>query len=89
MHATNVVLEPYAAVHGGNNLGWHTVAAAPLPFLSLGLADEHWLHAAPPDLLAYEAHCQTEGDSLTHGDVRSDTICIAANHAIFVNSNLA
>lgn len=89
MHNTSVAIESYAELHGATALGWQRVAADPLPFLSLGLADEQWLNSALPHLLDYEARCSTEGTSLCHWDVRSDNICFSANRAIFVDWNWA
>ncbi|MCA1619599.1 MAG: phosphotransferase [Acidobacteria bacterium] len=66
---------------------WRAVAADPGPFLALGVADAVWLEAALPALLEYEERCPTEGESLTHVDLRSDNICITAARAVFVDWN--
>lgn len=89
MHRTTANLEPYAQVHGTETFGWNTVAEDPEPLLSLGMVDRGWLDAALPSLLAYEAVCQTDGDSLCHWDLRSDNMCFAEERAIFVDWNLA
>jgi thiamine kinase-like enzyme len=89
MHYTQVSLASYAQVHGVRGANWPAVAADPTPFLSLGLADARWLDEALPLLIRYEAQCSTDGESLTHWDLRSDNICITGNRAIFVDWNHA
>ena len=89
MHQITASLEPYAQVNGERPPGWRTVADDPKPFLRLGLADEKWLKQTLSLLLEYEARCKTEGDNLTHWDIRSDNLCIMNNRAIFVDWNLA
>lgn len=89
MHHTIAELEPYAEVFASRMGNWQVVAADPAPFLSLGLADSRWLDAALPILIESEARCPTEGASLTHGDLRSDNMCMSANGARFVDWNLA
>jgi thiamine kinase-like enzyme len=89
MHNTRAPLETYAQAHGAVGANWRAVAADPLPFLSLGLADGAWLEAALPTLIRFVESCPTEGDSLTHWDLRSDNICVAGGRAIFIDWNLA
>jgi hypothetical protein len=89
LHNTPARLETYAQAHGEADANWRAVAAAPEPFLALGMADAGWLEAALPTLARYEESCPTEGESLTHWDLRSDNICIAAGRALFVDWNLA
>jgi thiamine kinase-like enzyme len=89
MHNTQIRLEPFAQVHGTRDANWQTVAADPEPFLSIGLAGERWLNAALPILIRHEADCRTDGNSLTHCDLRSDNMCLVENRAIFVDWNLA
>jgi hypothetical protein len=89
MHNTPTLLEPYAQVHGAHRAGWQAVAADPAPFLALGIADGRWLDMALPLLIHQEERCKTDGNSLTHLDLRSDNICITAHHAIFVDWNHA
>jgi len=89
MHNTRVSMEPYAQVHEAHSPGWQVVAADPEPFLALGLADARWLEAALPLLVQHEARCSTDGDSLTHLDLRSDNMCITESHAVFVDWNHA
>lgn len=89
MHNTRAPLETFAQAHGMVGANWLAVAAAPSPFLSLGLADAAWLEAALPALVRYEESCPTEGDSLTHCDLRSDNMCVAEKRAIFIDWNAA
>lgn len=89
LHHTPAQLETFAQVHGMADGNWPAVAADPGPFLALGMADARWLEAALPALIRYEASCPTGGDSLTHCDLRSDNICVAAGRAIFVDWNAA
>lgn len=65
--------------------GWSSVARDAGPFLSLGVASRAWLDAALPALAKVEAACSVEGEALTHYDLRSDNICIAAGGAKFVD----
>jgi thiamine kinase-like enzyme len=89
MHNTKVSLESYAQVHGTRGSSWQAVAAAPEPFLALGVADARWLEAALPLLIRHEEQCSIDGNSLTHWDLRSDNICLTESRAIFVDWNHA
>lgn len=89
MNNTTVALEPYDQVHETQSSGWQAVADNPVPFLSLNIADEHWLAKALPNLLRSEAQCSTAGNSLTHWDIRSDNLCLTNQHAIFIDWNHA
>jgi hypothetical protein len=89
MHHTQVALASYAQVYGGRGANWQAVAADPAPFLSLGLADARWLERALPLLIHQEARCSTDGESLTHLDLRSDNICVTKRRPIFVDWNHA
>ena len=89
LHNTPASVETFAEVHGMSEGNWPSVAADPGPFLALGVADARWLEAALPALVRYEEGCPTAGDSLTHCDLRSDNICVAAGRAVFVDWNAA
>jgi len=65
------------------------VAAAPAPFLSLKLTSSEWLAKALPRLVEAEAACATDGDALTHFDLRSDNICITGAGAKFIDWSAA
>lgn len=89
MHSTDVELEPYAEIRGEWDSSWQRIAEDPEPFLRMGFADSGWLDKALPDLIQQEELCQTEGDSLTHWDLRSDNICLTDDRAIFIDWNNA
>jgi thiamine kinase-like enzyme len=89
MHNTQAPVEPFAQAHPAFGPSWQSVASDPAPFLSLNLADERWLEAALPRLIAAENACSTEGASLTHMDLRSDNMCLTESRTIFVDWNLA
>jgi hypothetical protein len=69
LHSARTDLEPFALAHPDIGSSWRTVAADPVPFLSLGIADGGWLDAALPLLISAEDRCPTEGDSPTHCDL--------------------
>jgi thiamine kinase-like enzyme len=89
MHHTRVSLESLAQAHGAPRSNWQAVAADPEPFLTLGLTNARWLDRALPALMRHEARCRTDGDSLTHWDLRSDNMCINEGGAVFVDWNFA
>jgi hypothetical protein len=89
LHDAPASLETFAQVHGMSDSHWRAVADDPEPFLALGVADARWLDAALPTLIRYEESCPTEGDSLTHCDLRSDNICLTPGRAVFVDWNSA
>ena len=89
MQQTRVTLETFQSLHQGRRAGWETVAANPLPFLSLGLVNQAWLEHALPSLIAAEAACDPGGEQLMHCDLRSDNLCLTYHRAIFVDWNLA
>jgi hypothetical protein len=70
-------------------VSWRLVAEDPAPFLSLGLCSQVWLERALPSLLAAEAEATLEGDSLVHGDVRSDNMCFTGDRVVLVDWNQA
>jgi thiamine kinase-like enzyme len=89
MHSTTAPIETFAEVWGDSGANWHSIAADPAPFLSLGLATSGWLDKALPLLLENATRCSTAGTRLTHNDLRSDNICIGRDRALFVDWNLA
>jgi len=70
-------------------LNWTAVADDPEPFLSLDLASAGWLERALPELLAAEARASYAGESVVHGDVRSDNLCVRHGRAVLVDWNFA
>jgi thiamine kinase-like enzyme len=53
------------------------------------MAGQAWLKASLPLLIAYQEQCKTDGDALTHMDLRSDNMCVTESKAIFIDWNLA
>lgn len=68
---------------------WFEVAADPEPLLSTGLMNASWLERALPVLIEASKTCLQTGDSLTHGDLRSDNMCMDGERVIFVDWNWA
>ncbi len=89
MHERSTTLEPFEQVLGRFDAQWQYVADDPAPFLSLGLADAHWLDRALPVLLAAEAQCSTTGEALCHFDLRSDNLCFRGDSPILIDWNYA
>lgn len=54
-------------------------------FLDLGLCSAAWLSGAGDALARAEASLRDEGDTLVHGDLRSDNICIDGERVVFVD----
>lgn len=69
--------------------GWHAVASDPAPFLSTGLRDAAWLERMLPTLVAAGDAAPLHGDSLLHGDVRSDNLCVKGGRCVLVDWNHA
>jgi len=89
VHRCRVDLPPFREVHPNFASGWQDVAADPAPFLSLGLTSRGWLERSLPQLVAASVRLDTEGDCLTHFDVRSDNICSSERGVLLVDWNLA
>lgn len=70
-------------------VSWRLVAEDSAPFLSLGLCSRAWLDMALPALLTAESAARLDGDSLVHGDVRSDNLCFIDDRVVFVDWNQA
>jgi Phosphotransferase enzyme family len=79
MHASRAALPPYREIHGARSLGWAEVAIDPLPFLSLDIVSADWLERSLPVLLQAGAGCDPSGEAVTHWDIRSDNLCLAAD----------
>ncbi|MET9023450.1 phosphotransferase [Actinopolymorpha sp. NPDC004070] len=54
-------------------------------FLDLGVCSAGWLAGVASVLTEAEAGLDDSGDSLVHGDLRSDNICVAGDRVIFVD----
>jgi hypothetical protein len=70
-------------------VGWPEIARDPAPLLSTGVASAKWLERALPALLEAEERTPFDGDSLVHGDVRSDNLCFRDGRAILLDWNHA
>lgn len=64
---------------------WTKIAANPNGFLKLKLCSENWLKNSIDYLIEAEKNVDETGDTLVHGDIRSDNICIIKSKAIFVD----
>ncbi len=89
MHHSTAQLPSIEAAWGARNPGWTEVARNPEPFLALGIAPVNWLDRALSLLIEFEARCPTEGDALTHGDIRSDNLCLRGPQALLIDWNCA
>jgi hypothetical protein len=69
--------------------GWREVAEDPAPFLRLGIVDAGWLGSSLPALLGASDAAILDGDSLVHGDVRSDNLCLRDGRAVLLDWNHA
>ena len=69
--------------------GWPVVAADPEPFLSLGIVSAEWLAESLPALLDASDRTPLAGESLVHGDVRSDNLCLRSERAVLLDWNHA
>lgn len=89
LHSTTAALNSFATVFPKGLPGWKTVAADPLPFLSLGLVSEAWLRLSLDRLLEQSERVQLHGEHVCHFDLRSDNICFAGDTVKVVDWNLA
>jgi hypothetical protein len=64
---------------------WPEIAAAPGPFLGLGLCSAAWLERSLAALLAAERALDLSGDALVHNDVRSDNVCFRGERVLLVD----
>lgn len=80
---TAAVRETYAGWFGR----WHTVAADPGPFLSLGLRSRAWLDERLPAIVEAADAAPVDGDAVVHLDVRSDNLCTLDGRAVLVDWN--
>lgn len=87
MHRSPAKLTTYAEAHGSDEPGWAQVARDPQSFLALGMVAADWLEQALPLLMEYEGRCPTEGEALTHWDIRSDNLCLRGSQALLIDWN--
>jgi hypothetical protein len=69
--------------------GWAAIAADPSGAVALDVFDAGWFHRHGLTLEQAAADADLSGQTLVHGDVRSDNICITGSRAILVDWNLA
>src|SRR5205085_8790004 len=69
--------------------GWDPMRADPVNALRLGVFDEDWLDAYADDLAAAAATAELDGNTLLHGDVRSDNLCLRDGRAVLIDWNWA
>jgi len=80
---TRPMRETYAGWFGR----WHTIAADPEPFLSLGLRSRAWLEERLPAIMEAADAVPADGDAVVHLDVRSDNLCTLGDRAVLVDWN--
>jgi hypothetical protein len=68
---------------------WEVVAADPEPLLRSGAVPEGWLRTNLSTLVSVAAGAPTDGESLQHGDLRSDNLAILGDRALPVDWNAA
>jgi hypothetical protein len=64
---------------------WPAIAREADRFLALGLCSEGWFRSAVGALIDAEAAVPLAGESLVHGDVRSDNLCFAGTRMVLVD----
>jgi hypothetical protein len=69
--------------------GWAAVRQNPSGAVALGVFDLEWFDRNGRMLETAAASAVLSGNTLVHGDVRSDNLCIAGPRAILVDWNLA
>jgi hypothetical protein len=87
VHQYRVELPQFREVHVDFAMGWQAVADDPAPFLNLALTSREWLERSLPRLVAASSRVDTNGDSLTHFDVRSDNLCLTERGVLLVDWN--
>lgn len=78
---------PVRETYGGWFGRWHTIAADPEPFLSLGLRSRAWLDERLPAIIEAADAAPLDGDAVVHLDVRSDNLCTLDDRAVLVDWN--
>ena len=85
MHRATAPVPSFADKLAAHMHGWTLVEADPAPFLSLGLVSAAWLGHNLARLVAAERACETDGEALTHWDIRSDNICVTPEGAKLID----
>jgi hypothetical protein len=63
---------------------WSKIAGNPTGFLKLGICSENWLNNSVMHLIHAENSLDNTGNTLVHGDIRSDNICIDEQNKIIL-----
>lgn len=66
-------------------LGWQRLARDPQPFVRLNMKSQSWLEAHLSTLLILEDRAKLDGQSVVHGDLRSDNVCFAGSTCRFID----
>jgi hypothetical protein len=85
LHTSRAALPSYDELRDARETGWQLVARDRAPFLALGVVSANWLDRSLPHLLDAEAACSTQGEAVTHWDIRSDNICFVDRHVKFID----
>lgn len=64
---------------------WAKIAENPEGFLRLKLCSRNWLEHSIDYLVEAESKVDQTGETLVHGDIRSDNICIDKSRVVFVD----
>lgn len=72
-------------LHSRVHKTWAEIATSPEPFLRLGLCSEEWYQQVIDALICAEQEVVTAGETLLHGDVRSDNVCFRGSGVVFVD----
>jgi hypothetical protein len=64
---------------------WLAIAENPESFLQLNFCTRKWFNHAITPLIEAEKNYDRTGESLVHGDVRSDNVCFAGSQMILVD----
>jgi Phosphotransferase enzyme family len=85
LHASRAELPTFEEIRGSVETGWQLVARDQAPFLALGTVSASWLNRSLPRLLEAEAACSTQGEAVTHWDIRSDNMCFVDGNVKFID----
>jgi hypothetical protein len=69
--------------------GWEPLRADPGRVFALGVFDRAWFDVNAETLETASREADLKGDTLLHGDVRSDNLCVRDDHAVLVDWNWA
>lgn len=64
---------------------WSQIAGNPEAFLQLKLCSATWMEKSIDALIDAEGNVEMRGNSLVHGDIRSDNVCVLGSRCLFVD----